>query len=125
VAERGGASTQDGIFYQNTVAARYLADLLELTQLPPRERVLEVRVEAPSDVDDVVVRFADGHRDWLQAKIRIQASGDAWNSLWYNLAAQAQSPEFGSEDRLVIVLGDPDDTARALRGLCDQASEQP
>jgi hypothetical protein len=121
VAERGGASTQDGIFYQNTVAARYLADLLELTQLPPRERVLEVRVEAPSDVDDVVVRFADGHRDWLQAKIRIQASGDAWNSLWYNLAAQAQSPEFGSEDRLVIVLGDPDDTARALRGLCERA----
>jgi len=48
VAERGGATTQEGIFYQNTVAAWYLADLLELTQLPPRERVLEVRVEAPS-----------------------------------------------------------------------------
>ena len=121
----GGATTQDGIFYQNTVAARHLADLLELGPLSPRERVVEVRVEAPSDVDDVVVRFADGHRDWLQAKLRIQTSGDAWHGLWSNLAAQAASAEFGPEDRLVIVMGEHDDTARGLRDLCERAVTAP
>ena len=100
MAESGGATTQDGIFYQNTVAARHLADLLELGPLPPRERVVEVRVEAPSDVDDVVVRFADGHRDWIQAKLRIQTSGDAWHAygLTWPLKRQAPSsdPKTGS-----------------------------
>lgn len=125
MAKSGGATTQDGIYYQNTVAARHLADLLELAPLPPRERVVEVRVEAPSDVDDVVVRFADGHRDWLQAKLRIQTSGDAWHSLWSNLAAQAASAEFRAEDRLVIVMSEHDDTARGLRDLCERAVTAP
>jgi hypothetical protein len=119
--ERGGATTQDGVYYQNTVAARYLADLLDLAQLPPRERVVEVRVEAPSDVDDIVVRFSDGHRDWLQAKLGVQSSGNAWNSLWSDLAAQSASPEFRAEDRLVIVLGEHDRTARTLRDLCERS----
>ncbi len=122
MAERGGASTQDGIYYQNTVAATYLADLLELSQQPPRERVVEVRVEAPSDVDDVVVRFADGHRDWLQIKTVIPSSGDAWDRLWVNLATQATSAEFGSEDSLIVVTGESDDTARSLREMCERAS---
>lgn len=45
--EQGGATNQAGIYYQNTLAARYLADLLDLSSLPPRERVVEVRLEAP------------------------------------------------------------------------------
>jgi hypothetical protein len=49
--ERGGATTQAGIYYQNTVAARHLADLLDLSPLSPRERVVEVRLEAPAHVD--------------------------------------------------------------------------
>jgi hypothetical protein len=119
--EHGGATTQDGIYYQNTVAARHLADLLDLGLLLPRERVVEVRVEAPSDVDDIVVRFSDGHREWLQAKSRVQPSGHAWNSLWADLAAQSASPEFGADDRLVIVLGELDHTARRLRDVCERS----
>lgn len=88
VAERGGAATQEGIYYQNTIAARYLADLLELSQQPPRDRVVEVRVEAPADVDDIVVRYADGHRDWIQVKTDLTASGEAWGRLWENLGRQ-------------------------------------
>lgn len=122
MAERGGAATQDGIYYQNTVAATYLADLLELSQQPPRERVVEVRVEAPSDVDDVVVRFADGHRDWLQIKTVIPSYGDAWDRLWVNLSTQATSAEFGPEDSLIVVTGESDDTARSLREMCERAS---
>lgn len=82
--------------------------------------MVEVRVEAPSDVDDIVVRFADGHRDWLQAKSRLKSSGDPWTGLWADLAAQRDKPEFGLEDRLVVVLGEFDNTARTLRDLCQR-----
>lgn len=125
MAELGGPSTQDGIYYQNTIAARHLADLLELTQLPPRERVVEVRIESPTDVDDIVIRFADGHRDWLQAKTSIQPRGDAWSGLWSDLEKQAARPDFGPEDRLAIVLGEPNGTALALRDLCERSATAP
>jgi hypothetical protein len=120
LSERGGPTTQEGIYYQNTVAARYLVDLLDLSPLPPRERVIEVRVEAPSDVDDIVVRYADGHRDWVQVKTRIKPSADPWTGLWADLAAQRSATEFGSEDHLVVVLGESDATATALRDLCER-----
>jgi len=121
VAEAGGPSTQEGIFYQNSVAARCLADLLDLDNLLPRERVLEVRVEAPAHVDDIVVRYADGHRDWLQAKVSLRSAGDAWRGLWQSFAAQKASQEFGQEDRLVLVLGERSPLAAALRQLCERA----
>lgn len=125
MAEPGGPTTQDGIFYQNTVAARFLADLLDLGRLPPRERVIEVRVEAPADVDDIVARYADGHRDWIQAKTRVHPSGDTWNSLWTDLTTQIARPDFSGEDRIVIVFGEADETAIALRDLSERAATAP
>lgn len=121
VAERGGAATQEGIYYQNTIAARYLADLLELSQQPPRDRVVEVRVEAPADVDDIVVRYADGHRDWIQVKTDLTASGEAWGRLWENLGRQRVSPQFGAEDRLLVTIGEPGEAPLALREMCARA----
>lgn len=122
MAELGGSTTQDGIFYQNTLAARSLADLLDLRHLPPRERVVEVRLEAPADVDDIVIRYADGHRDWVQAKTRVRSSGAAWKGMWADLATQFASPEFSGEDRLLLILGDADETARSIRDLAERAS---
>jgi GrpB-like predicted nucleotidyltransferase (UPF0157 family) len=69
--ERGGPATQAGIRYQNSVAALYLGDLLRWDCPNPAERVLEVRVEAPAHVDDVVLRYADGHREWIQVKLNL------------------------------------------------------
>jgi hypothetical protein len=125
MAELGGSTTQDGIYYQNTVAARFLADLLDLRRQPPRERVVEVRLEAPADVDDIVVRYADGHREWIQAKTRVHVSSKAWKRMWTDLAAQFTRPEFAGEDRLVLVLGDTDETARAIRDLAERAATAP
>lgn len=122
MAEPGGSTTQDGIYYQNTVAARFLADLLDLRRQPPRERVVEVRLEAPADVDDIVVRYADGHREWIQAKTRVHVSSNAWKVMWTDLAAQFTRPECAGEDRLVLVLGDTDETARAIRDLSERAA---
>lgn len=105
MAEAGGPTTQDGIFYQNSLAAKYLAELLRLQKQPPREQVIEVRVEALSHVDDIVVSYADGHRDWIQAKSQLAGSGEVWNALWRAFERQYLDDEFGAKDRLVLALG--------------------
>ncbi len=60
MTERGGPTTQSGILYQNSVAALYLGRLCDATWRLDDQFVVHVRVEAPSDVDDIIVTFADG-----------------------------------------------------------------
>lgn len=121
MAEAGGTTTQAGIFYQNSVAALYLADLLELSAIPPRERVIEVRVEAPTDVDDIVVRFADGHCQYLNVKTDVTPSGDPWKALWKSLRTQFNRVDFGVDDQLTIVLEGLTPQAKNLRDICQRA----
>jgi hypothetical protein len=122
MAEAAGPTNQDGIYYQNSLAAQYLAELLSLQPSPPRERVVEVRVEAPAHVDDIVVRYADGHRDWIQAKVNLRASGPAWTGLWEAFSAQMQDQAFGRDDRLVIAMGRRNDLADHLQALIERAA---
>ena len=61
MAEAGGPTTQSGILYQNSIAALYLGRMIDPISRPARDRVAEVRVEAPTHVDDIVVIFEDGH----------------------------------------------------------------
>jgi len=122
MAEAGGASTQAGIYYQNSVAALALADLLELGPLPPRDRVVEVRVEAPTDVDDIVIRYADGHQQFLNVKTSTTLGSEAWNRLWSSLKTQMLRPDFGADDQLAIVMEEQSQLARSLRDMCDRAS---
>jgi len=125
MAEAGGASTQAGIFYQNSVAALALAELLELAPMPPGERVVEVRIEAPSDVDDIVIRYADGHRDFKNVKSDLTVGSAPWVGLWKTISAQRCAGDFGSEDVLTIVLGESTPLARNLRELCERAATSP
>jgi hypothetical protein len=81
---------------------------------PACERVVEVRIEAPEYVDDTVVRYADRHREWIQAKEALNYGGEPWKKLWKDYSAQRWDPSFGSEDRRVLVLG-----TRACRHLAD------
>ncbi|MGL3210712.1 NACHT domain-containing protein [Bradyrhizobium sp. BR 1433] len=122
MAESAGPSNQEGIFYQNSVAAQYLAELLSLQPIPPGERVVEVRVEAPVHVDDMVVRYADGHRDWIQAKSSLRQSGEPWGDLWKSFAAQAANRTFDPDDRLVIAIGRRTGLSDRLQALIDRAS---
>lgn len=122
MAEPAGPSTQDGIFYQNSVAAQYLAELLSLQRTPPGERVVDVRVEALAHVDDIVVRYADQHRDWIQAKSNLRQSGEPWDELWKSFAAQAADRAFGPHDRLVIAMGRRTALSDRLQALVDRAS---
>jgi hypothetical protein len=122
MAEPGGTNTQSGIYYQNSVAALALADLLELAPLPPRDRVVEVRVEAPDDVDDIVIRFADGHRLFQNVKTSVAPGSAPWLALWNSLRAQFGRSDFGAEDQFTIVFEDATQTARWLRDMCDRAA---
>ena len=120
--EQGGASTQAGIYYQNSVAALALLELLDLAPGAARERVVDVRVEAPSHVDDIVVRFADGHIQYWNVKLSISQSGTAWDNLWNSLRDQRSSEEFSTHDKLSIIIGEPTSLSAEVHELCERAS---
>ena len=92
--EAGGPAAQAGIFYQNSVAALALADLLDLDQRIARERAVEVRLEAPEDVDDIVIRFADEHREFQSVKLKVRTGSSTWPGIWRSLSAQHGSKTF-------------------------------
>src|SRR2546423_15499779 len=108
MSERGGSTTQSGIFYQNSVAALYLGRLCDVTPRVDSERVVKVRVEAPTDVDDIVVSFANGGSKYVQAKENIRDNEPAWATLWNDFEAQFNSSNFKrGKDRLLLHTGEP------------------
>lgn len=121
--EPGGTSTQAGIFHQNTVAALALADLLDFDLKLPDERVVEVRLEAPEDVDDIVVRYADSHRDYQNVKLGLKIGDNAWPGIWRSLKEQMSSPDFLESDQLTIVVADRSDDSRAVGELCTRVAQ--
>lgn len=121
MTESGGSATQAGIFYQNSIAALALADLLDLDRLSARERLLEVRVEAPEHVDDIVLRFADGHQDFQSVKLNLRLQSNAWTGLWQSLHAQFQSG-FGPIDQLTIVVAERNAASDAVAQLCERTA---
>ncbi|MFL6227834.1 MAG: hypothetical protein ACJ741_03535 [Pyrinomonadaceae bacterium] len=123
MAERGGTTTQSGILYQNSVAALYLGRLCDATPRPDRDRVVGVRVEAPTAVDDTVVTFADGGVTYIQAKENIRDNGDAWAGLWGDFEAQFDLPDFKhGKDRLLLHTGEPHDEHHELKAMCERAA---
>jgi hypothetical protein len=79
--EPGGPTTQSGIRFQNEAAALRLGRLLDPRLRPPAETVTAVRVEALDQVDDIVVTFDDGHREYLQVNESQEPRGDSWEKL--------------------------------------------
>jgi hypothetical protein len=121
--ERGGPTTQSGIYYQNSVAALYLGRLCDATQRPDSQRVVRVRVEAPTAVDDTVVTFADGGVTYIQAKENVRDSEASWADLWSDFETQFRRPEFSrGRDRLLLHTGEPHKEHHALRELCDRTA---
>ncbi len=122
MAERGGPTTQSGILYQNSVTALYLGRLCDATQRPASDLIQSVRVEAPENVDDIVVTFADEHKEYIQAKEIISAGDTAWNKLWKDFLAQYRRKDFNyGQDQLVFQIGEWRPEFKVLRGLCERA----
>ncbi|MFH2047462.1 MAG: hypothetical protein ABIK92_20220 [Pseudomonadota bacterium] len=120
MSEAGGTTTQSGIHYQNSIAALYLGRLLDPRQRTASERVVQVRVEAPEHVDDIVVRYADGSRSFIQAKESLSLSSKEWGRLWIDFASQAQ--KCTTENFcLILAIGTISSDIVNLRELCDRA----
>jgi hypothetical protein len=120
MAESGGTATQSGIHYQNSIAALYLGRLIDSRQRIASERVVEVRVEAPDHVDDIVVRHADGGRSFIQAKGALSTTSDAWRKLWSDFAEQAHECN-DAQFHLILAVGTFSVEIDHLRELCDRA----
>lgn len=119
MAEAGGPATQAGIRYQDQVAALYLGRMLDPRERPRHDQPVEVRLEAPSSVDDFVVRFADGSRRFFQVKMSLEAKGSQWKKLWQALHSQTES-DFAPDDRLELVIGESSRLASDLRSLAER-----
>ncbi|MDX6285601.1 MAG: hypothetical protein QOG53_1086 [Frankiales bacterium] len=101
--ERGGPTTQDGIHYQNSVAVLAMLDMLAMDPAPAYERVTDVRVEAPEQVDDIVIRHADATAIYQNVKLDLP-SGKPWVKLWKQLGAQRTSQGFSVNDRIQVIV---------------------
>ncbi|MBE2222901.1 MAG: ATP-binding protein [Anaerolineae bacterium] len=122
MSEAGGPTTQSGILYQNSVAALYLGRMLDTSQRPDNERVIQVRVEVPEHVDDIVVRFADEHRLFIQAKESIKSTSREWSTMWKHFDQQFRNEKFQhNQDRLLLQIGNWRDEHDHLNEMCKRA----
>jgi hypothetical protein len=121
MVEPGGPANQAGIYYQNSIAALYLGRMLDLRSRPARHRVIHLRVEAPEDVDDILVGMGDGSRRFVQAKRTISTKSDTWSGLWTSFWLQAQSSNFSPDDRLALTIGESSDLAADLRACSERS----
>lgn len=99
--ERGGTTTQSGIIYQNTITALYLGRLIDTKSRQKNQTVVKVRAEAPEEVDDIVVTFADGHKEYYQVKESLEL-GAPWNKMWKDFWKQINHSDFNYNDKVVI-----------------------
>ena len=120
MADRGGPANYAGINYQNYVAALYLGRMLDPTDRCDSERVVSVGVETGNEVDDICVTFADAHREFIQAKLSLRASGKAWRALWHQLAKQLDA-DIHDCDRLVLTLGAPGSLGETIKAISNHA----
>jgi hypothetical protein len=123
MTERGGPTIQSGVIYQNSVTALMFGQLLDWTQRPQSQTIVAVRAEALTHVDDTVVTYADGHRDFIQAKESVD--GEPWSGLWKDVAAEFVETSFRQGcDRIWLWFGEPD-RVDSLREASDRALGAP
>lgn len=118
--EPGGPTTQAGIAYQNSVAALAMLDLLDAAPSPANQRVTDVRVEAPEQVDDIVIRYADGTKTHQNVKLKLDRRGEPWKGLWAQLHAQ-RNAAFGEHDELQVVVSEQNQLFEDCAALADRS----
>lgn len=121
MCESGGTATQSGIYYQNSIAALYLGRLIDQPRIANYD-VIEVRVEAPEHVDDIVVHHADGGYRYIQAKEQLKINGEAWRKLWLNFEKQtSEALHAGERFSLNLVVSRYNNHIEQLKELCERA----
>ncbi|MGM4923423.1 NACHT domain-containing protein [Tardiphaga sp. 804_B3_N1_9] len=118
--EAGGPTAQSGILYQNSIAALYLGRLLDLRPTPSGKRISSIRLEAPEQVDDIVINYASGSRLLIQAKESISTSSTPWKQFWLDLKEQQLAIECRLDEYRLIV-GTFSKEIDTLREACDRS----
>jgi hypothetical protein len=97
--ESGGPTTHAGINFQNCIAVLRLARMLEGAEFGEQllGKIVAVRSEAPSDVDDIVVTYSSQRKEYIQAKLRVSPGESAWVKMWQHFYNQYQQPNFNRE----------------------------
>jgi hypothetical protein len=122
--ERGGPTTQSGIIYQNSIAAIQLGKLVDPRSFKDGERVVRVRVEALTKVDDIVIEYADKHKLYIQVKENVSPGGKAWVKMWTDFCEQYCDQSFKKGfDLLLLQNGEPSKSIENVRKLCLYAKE--
>src|ERR1041384_587763 len=122
MSELGGPTTQSGILYQNSITALFLGRLCDVSERIDSEKVVHVRAEAPDNIDDTVITFADGHREYIQAKENIASNGEVWSKMWEHFDLQFNAEKFAiGKDKIKLQIGFPHKDHRNLSELCERA----
>ena len=117
--EAAGPTNQSGIDYQNSVETLFLGDMLDADGRPPAEAIVSVRGEAPTEVDDIKITFADGHSTFVHCKENIAPSDVKWRELWSDFSQQFNQSDFQqASDRFLLYMGAVTNPLRALREMC-------
>lgn len=120
MTELGGPTTQSGIYYQNSIAALYLGRLCDPRDHQRSRHIVSVRIEAPEDVDDILVAYSDGSRRLIQAKEVVRESDEAWKRTWRSIFSQAQTKNVLQEEYYIVV-GTYEPYLSTLREALDRA----
>ena len=122
MAKPGGQTTFSGTDYQADITTLHLGRLIDPRLRGDDQMIVEVRPECDieAEVDDILVRFKDGHTEWFQVKENIQKSGDAWRKMWRHFEEQLTLVRHPG-DRIVLILGNPQTWSKNLRDVCDRA----
>lgn len=121
MAESGGVTTQSGIYYQNSIAALHLGRLIDSSRTS-EETIESVRVEAPEAVDDIVITYSNGKKEYIQAKERLKPSSKEWQKLWASFKTQADiCQNKGQNYSIILAISNTDSTMQELKELCERA----
>ncbi len=109
MTEPGGSANQDGIYFQNCTTVLRIAEMLSVSLINPHtpKYIVSVRVEAPKIIDDTVVTWSTGIKEYIQAKLSISPGSKEWNSLWNNIHNQYKSRDFNkipNGDRITLAV---------------------
>lgn len=120
--KKGGQTTFSGTKFQAEITTLYLGRLIDPRQRGDDQMVIEVRPEADveAEVDDILVRFKDGHTEWMQVKENIENSGKTWKKMWLHFEDQLGYIQ-NDNDRIVLILGYPRPWSKNLRETCERA----
>lgn len=110
-----GSTTHVGIFFQDSVAVLFLGQMLDPVPTVDARRIVQVRSEAPSPVDDVVLRYEDGHQQFVHVKKSVALSSEPWRDVWRDFAARWRSGFTPGHDELLLCVGDSSASLRLLR----------